>query len=368
MKKPITFYIVSGICLIAIMTLHKWYKDKQNKNDLHSDYLLIQNFLLDDNTILTKNTKPILWIHIPYEYNSRNWSSFGSRSNTELNQPYLYLTTKSIITKCNDSFKICLIDDNSFKKLIPSWNIDTSKVSGPILSNIRQMGLMKLIYIYGGMICPISFICLKDLIGIYNKGTADNKMFVCENHAYDISSSTYKFYPDICFMGSSKNNETTNNLIHYIQRIISTDNTSNSIFSGDINLWCKKEIENNNMNIIRGGNIGIKNTNEKPIHIENLFSQTFFEIDKNAYGLLLPAKDILKRRKYEWFSRLSAKQVIESNTMIGKYLLLSNGDEVRIKLDKPNWVGFWKTPLTNVYGTKPNYLGDNLLMSKTPNY
>jgi hypothetical protein len=54
--------------------------------------------------------------------------------------------------------------------------------------------------------------------------------------------------------------------------------------------------------------------------------------------------------------------------MIGKYLLLSNGDEVRIKLNKQNWVGFWKTPLTNVYGTKPNYLGDNLLMSNTPNY
>ena len=175
MKKSITFYIISAICLIGIMTLHKWYQDKQNKNDLHSDYLLIQEFLLHDNTILTKNTKPILWIHIPYEYNSRNWNSFGSRSSVELNQPYLYLTTRSIINKCNDSFKICLIDDNSFIKLIPNWNIDICKLSDPILSNIRQLGLMKLIYIYGGMICPISFICLKDLIGIYNKGTKNNK-------------------------------------------------------------------------------------------------------------------------------------------------------------------------------------------------
>ena len=368
MKKSITFYIISAICLIGIMTLHKWYQDKQNKNDLHSDYLLIQEFLLDDNTIITKNTKPILWIHIPYEYNSRNWNSFGSRSSVELNQPYLYLTTRSIINKCNDSFKICLIDDNSFKKLIPNWNIDICKLSDPILSNIRQLGLMKLIYIYGGMICPISFICLKDLIGIYNKGTKNNKMFVCENHSSDISSSSYKFYPDICLMGSSKSNEITNNLVNHIQYIVSSDSTSNSVFTGDINSWCKKEIENNNINLIKGKHIGIKNVEDNPIQIENLFSQTFLEIDKNAYGLLLPAKDILKRRKYEWFSRLSAKQVIESNTMIGKYLLLSNGENVQTKSERPNWVGFWKTPLINIYGTKPNFLGDNILISKSPNY
>ena len=44
MKKPITFYIVSGICLIAIMTLHKWYKDKQNKNELHRRMLQHKTF------------------------------------------------------------------------------------------------------------------------------------------------------------------------------------------------------------------------------------------------------------------------------------------------------------------------------------
>lgn len=368
MKKSITFYIISGISFIAIMILHKWYKDKEQKNDIHSDYLLIKEFLLNDNTILKKNTKPILWIHIPYEYNSRYWNNFGSRSSMNLNQAYLYLTTKSIINQCNDSFKICLIDDNSFKKLIPNWNIDISKLTDPILYNIRQLGLIKLIYIYGGMICPISFICLKDLIGLYNKGTTNNKVFVCENHAYDISSSSYKVYPDISLIGSPKNNEYVNNLITYIQLIISRDSTANSVFAGDINTWCKKEIESNHINLIRAKHIGIKNVEDKPIQLEHLFSQTFLEIDTNAYGLLLPAKDILKRKKYEWFSRLSAKQVMESDTMIGKYLLLSNNNEVIKKQDYPNWIGFWKTPLINVYGTKPNYLGNNLLVSDVPNY
>ena len=74
------------------------------------------NYLLDGED-LGKSAKPILWIHVPHEYNSRNWLSFGSRSSFELNQPYLYLTVRSIIKKCEDSFTICIFDDNSFQKI-----------------------------------------------------------------------------------------------------------------------------------------------------------------------------------------------------------------------------------------------------------
>jgi hypothetical protein len=32
------------------------------------------------------------------------------------------------------------------------------------------------------------------------------------------------------------------------------------------------------------------------------------------------------------------------------------------------WVGFWKTPNVSLYGQKPNFLGDNVLLEKYPNY
>ena len=60
--------------------------------------------------------KPILWVHIDYKKNSRNWESFYSRSNNDINQDYLYLTIRSIIDNCGDDSHICLIDDNSFSK------------------------------------------------------------------------------------------------------------------------------------------------------------------------------------------------------------------------------------------------------------
>ena len=37
------------------------------------------------------------------------------------NQAYQLLTIKSIVDKCSDDFNICIIDDNSFSKIIPQW-------------------------------------------------------------------------------------------------------------------------------------------------------------------------------------------------------------------------------------------------------
>jgi hypothetical protein len=159
----ITNYVILFLILVIAGILYRKFEDKRIREENRDNYDAIKNYLLDDVT-LAKSKKPILWIHVPYEYNSRKWLSFYSRSSYDLNQPYLYLTVKSILKNCDNSFTICFVDDSSFKKLIPGWNIDMTKISNPISDNMRKLALMKLIYIYGGMICPISFLCMKDLI------------------------------------------------------------------------------------------------------------------------------------------------------------------------------------------------------------
>jgi hypothetical protein len=83
----------------------------------------------------------------------------------------------------------------------------------------------------------------------------------------------------------------------------------------------------------------------------------------------------LNRRKFEWFARLSPKQVLESETIIGNYLLLSiaPGNNMGIleplepltnKVVENKFVGFWRTPLQDVYGLKPNLLGNNMTKSE----
>jgi hypothetical protein len=65
---------------------------------------------------------------------------------------------------------------------------------------------------------------------------------------------------------------------------------------------------------------------------------------------------------------MSEKQVIESDTIIGNYILVTVSESGKHVLEplrvKPRgWVGFWKTPLyPGLYGLKPNFLGDNLRM------
>jgi hypothetical protein len=367
MKSYTNLFILFFI-LIVVGFLYRRFEDKQRKEESSDIYESIQKYLLDDDT-LAKSKKPIMWLHVPYEYNSRNWLNFGSRSSFDLNQPYLYLTVRSILKHCDDSFTICLIDDNSFKKLIPNWNINMTTISDPILSNMRMLGMMKLLYIYGGMICPISFVCLKDLKEMYIKGTRGEKMFVCETIDRNITSTDIDFYPNLSFCGAPKECETVRELCNFIQRTASHDYTADVKFLGEFDKWTKQRIHNKTMNMIDGVEIGTKTIEEKQIVVDDLLSNHYLDLYQGTYGVLIPAEDILNRVKFQWFARMSQKQVLESDTIIGNYLLLSLTPETGIlepleptmnKKIESKFVSFWKTPLQDVWGLKPNGLGDNM--------
>ena len=129
MQKNILNFILLVVGTLVLLFL---YRRMQMKNGLMKgpeQYKTVQQLLEEQRDDLAKSKKPILWVHIPYEYNARNWKSFGSRGTFDLNQPYLYLTMQSIVNKCGDSFQICIIDDQSFEKLIPDWTINMKIIS-----------------------------------------------------------------------------------------------------------------------------------------------------------------------------------------------------------------------------------------------
>ena len=86
--KSISRLLILFFILLVLGILYRRYEDKRERQESSDIYENIQQYLLDDDT-LGKSKKPILWIHVPYEYNSRQWLSFGSRSSFNLNQPYL---------------------------------------------------------------------------------------------------------------------------------------------------------------------------------------------------------------------------------------------------------------------------------------
>jgi hypothetical protein len=364
-------YIILFIIIISLGILYQKYLEKQTRDVSTDGYSEIQKYLLKDKD-LDKSKKPILWIYIPYEYNSRNWLSFGSRNSFELNQPYLYLTVKSIIKNCDQSFKIVLVDDNSFEKLIPQWNINMSILSDPIKTNVRQLAMTKLIYLYGGLNVPISFLCFRNLIGLYNKGTNDDTLFVCENYDVNITSTNKLFYPNVNFMGARKENHTVKELINFMERSISDDYTAQTQFLGDFDKWCNNNVTKGKVRLMPGTDVGTRTMNDEPITVETLLSDDYIHFYGKMYGIWIPDKMILKRNYYEWFARMSASQIFESQFILAKYFVLALAPDSDMGIiepmeGKPDWISFWRVPISstiNIFGPMPQNLGNAVPRAK----
>lgn len=370
------------IILICLAYLYKRYETKYLFQN-YDENIDLRKYLLSELTRedIGRIKKPLLWIYVPHEYNSRNWLSFGSRSSYDLNQPYLYLTIKSILKHCSNSFHIIIVDDNSFPKLLEDWpysNVPLDKMK-------RMFGLMNLIYTYGGILTPISFACFKNLIDLYYTGTRNDKMFVVENVNMDVLSQQ-KFLPCPCFMGAIRNNQVLKSFIHYIKSIIENDYTNGSKITGKIPEWLTAEYKAGKINIVKGYEVGVMKMDESPVLVDDLMGSSYINIDlKNIYGIWIPANEILKRTNYQWFARMSEEQVLLSNVILGKYILKAvapsteegfqnnklqpmfvGGPDSLIPQSNPaEWVAFWNTPLyKGLYGLQPLYLGQDVPKNK----
>lgn len=315
-------YIITLVILVASGILYDKYKIKNKIDDDVENYELIKKYLLNDSS-LANAKKPVLWIHLDYVENARNWYSFGSRNSNDLNQPYLYLSIGSIINHCGNSFNIVLIDDNTFNKILPGWTHDMIHLPDPMKSHFRELALARILHNYGGMVVPPSFICMKNLIDLYDDGIKNKGMFVGEFLNRNVTSQygVSNFYTSTKFMGCNKDNETMLDLTKNIEILISSDYTNEMEFKAKINSVCNKYVIENKVNLIKGCELGVKTSNGDPIVIDDLLGNSYIHFKKNIYGVYIPADDILKRTKFEWFARMSVPQVLESDTIIGKLLL-----------------------------------------------
>ena len=303
----INHYMYGALSLLMGVAIYKAYVKENRVTQEEADYLVLEKYLLEDSS-LAKSKKPILWIHIDFQENARNWVDFASRKNKNLNLPYLYLTIKSIIDHCGENFNIFIIDDNTFSKVIPGWTINMKTLSSPILQNIRRLAKAKLLYLYGGFFVPPSFVCFNDLIDLYNTGIQEKGIFVCD-------------IPDIKteFMGCKKNNNILKNYIHFLEECNSSSFTEENLFLQKEN----KYIQENKIPKISGKLIGSKNINNEIVLLDNLMSSIPLKLDYNTNGLYIPKNELLTRIKYQWFNRLSLEQVLNTNTQITSHILFS---------------------------------------------
>ena len=165
--------------------------------------------------------------------------------------------------------------------------------------------------------------------------------------------------------------------IHHIQQLVSNDYTAEAEFTGGYNKWINDKISRKGQGIrlIPGTDVGTKTLDEEPVIIDNLLNQNYIRFYENSYGIWIPADQILKRNNYEWFARLSQKQIFESDTILAKYIILTVAPNMSANVIVnnnsnsllPDWISFWRVPATNgtlnLYGHMPSGLGDNVRRS-----
>ena len=354
--------------LLTIGVFYRRYDDKIIKESKERNDDAIREYLLTDPDTLgvIPVTLPILWIPIVYKYNSRNWSSFGSRSSYDLNQPYIYLVVKSIISYCKDKFHICLVDDNSYKKLMPDWMYDPNKTPEPVMEYARKLAIVRLLRIYGGMTVPPSFLCMKDLSGIFDQSLTGGKtMFVCEE-INKTSSLSDDYKTGISVMGCKQESSAMKELELFLTKKIKSDHSRSFEITDEIGVFCNKLINEGKCGRVNAELIGVRDKNGAKVQIEELLGNTHIDFTSHTYGILIPSDDILNRTSYQWFARLSGEQVLSSNTILGKYILVANVPSKTKALngddnEKPEWISYWEVPSdAPVWGVKPNYLGNSI--------
>jgi hypothetical protein len=374
----------------------------KSQND---EYDTVKQYLLNESPLYGYN-RPKIWIHTKYEYNSRKWKSFYSRSSYDLNQPYIHLTIKSIINHCGDDFNICLIDDDSFAKLIPSWNVDMFKVSDPVKTHLRELGMVQLLNYYGGMVLPNSFICCKNMMPFYLDGIGEkgDQFFVTErpNRYDDFNHEIGKrnFVPDNYIMGCKKDCPMVKEYMDYLKRLYQVNDTriisplgpmplfdgiiradkitgnmvsdtagnvvlgirsgeeasgvpdldgprnfetvqsfytNETEFTGEKAQWLLSKIKNHEIGLIGGEYVGVKSRQKRVIDLDELMADGFLDVDNSQlYGVFIPADDLLIRNKYAWFAVLPTHQVINTHTIVAKYLKLSIMDSADMYSKKKN--------------------------------
>jgi len=285
--------ILVGVISVISYAVYSYYQNSEQHFDEAMHYRYASEYFIGDDRMHPR--KPFLWVH-----------SNGVR------EPYQVLTMRTILEKCKESFNVCLINDDVFRRLLPNWEIKMDALPSPLKEHYRQFALTSLLYYYGGVVVPASTLCLHDLKSLYNNALKDHCAFAVETA--NRSACVADFLPDPRFMGCRKKSDLMKGLMHYEASLLKSDHTEEADFLGSVALWCKAK-----MAVVDGAAIGVKKACGAPMDLDELLGQNALQLHSDASALYLPAEDILKRTKYGWFAHISQQELLKSNLAVAKY-------------------------------------------------
>jgi hypothetical protein len=272
--------------------------------------------------------KPMIWLHVPKEWNARRWAHFFERGSYDLNQPYMYMTIKSIADRCGDHFNIAVIDDDSFASILPNWDVDMGAVGDPVKGNLRQLALARILHTHGGMVLPPSTVCVHSLIYMHKHGLKHDKdmyvgQFVNDRApAVEFPSKKDRFRIGTRLMGCAPKSAAMLRLVKYLEMQYGADpGSSEAEFVDRAAEFCAHMFDSGLVHVIDGRMIGTRTAKDKAVDVHHLMGDSYVEFDlKTLVCIHVPHEDILAYPKYQWFAYLNVKDALDSNTLLGDWL------------------------------------------------
>lgn len=308
------------LIVVLVFVLRYFYNKWSFKENRKIDDKILQNYFYEDVNSITMINKPNLWIYIPLEPNSRDWINFFSRMTNNLNQPYIILCLVSIIENCKDDFNIILYNDKLLETIEPKIKTQPS----PVSDYYRNLANLKLLFNYGGWYLPMSTICLKNLNSCYWNNMGKGGFAVLDiNHT---SSSKYTdYFPSGLNFAFEKYNPTLKEIMGNYENKINLS-SSQRVFNGYLQQLLYKYCKEGNIGIVSPNLFGRSDKYGNAILIDDLFSTNYIDFDYSSMvALYLPYNEILNRKHFKWFARMSENQILNSNLFIHKIFILGLG-------------------------------------------
>lgn len=326
---------VSIFIILFIAYLYKQFQHKEEQQIMHDYDKLIKQYLYNPSKGIKEDLKlpnPILWIHIPKNKNSRTWINWGSR-NTYHNPPYTYLTLLSIIRHSKNNFRICFINDESFKHLLPLWKVNILKAPHSIRDRLRQLAILKIIYLYGGLHLPIHYLPLSDISKIYNYGLKEKECFFGKVGCHVVDNDDTQCSILTTFVGAKQHSDILKNIIQTFEYEFSSDFTDECVFKKTYDSVLRDYEGKGDIKLIEPSYLGCIDKDQNSVSIETLFENnsltSLYDID-SLFGVYIPHECISKRTKYNWFEYIPYNQILHLNTILSRCFVLSLGNSLDI--------------------------------------
>lgn len=296
-----------GILVIAVLAATTWRMKKERGG-------------FEDPRLLTRGTEtPAVWVYVDdTDVNSRWWADFGARSSRVYNLPFLNLCYQTIVAACGDKYHVEVISGLAdAERRLGYLPVPMRNRKLPLRD--EQMTYLKVAFLekFGGLWMGPATICLKPLPEL----PKDKVVLFGSDPLETYAGAQGTTLPNQHAMWSPKpHHEFFSRWLEMVGDRINRQGTGKEI-RNDKN-WDILFTGTGRTDVIVSPNAELtRKKGGRKIELEDLLAAGTegdlpFDVPATAFYVPFPWPELLERRMYGWFLRMSEEQVMTSDLVV----------------------------------------------------